>query len=271
MSPIFSTLVFAVAATAQITTSIWMPSGLDDQEVGFYASIIGNENGKTTMALTYDNNTDTENISYYDYTAPSTITIQGSTWYETQTTTTDSFEDAVGTYGLSCSLPTQTRARPTCVYSQGGPLAYKVYCSDYSSYTDVYTSTWEQTYTSDEFGPETVYTGVETVDYRTYIPDFCTEGSTLPEDIAKTTMTVSRGYVQTYQVVITAGQEKLAATAGASVSNSGAPTTGTGAVATGANASGTGPLQASGTGAAPVMTAAPALLGLGAAMAAFVL
>lgn len=262
-----STVLFAASAAAQLTTSMWMPSSYDPSEVGFYGSVVDVKDGKTTVALQFDDDTDMDSIYVYDNT-PETITIQGSTWFESVATTTERFEEGDMTYSIGCSVPARSRAKPTCTYSMGGELAYKSYCSDYSSYTDAYTSTYEYTYTADEWYPETVETYIRTVDYRTYIPEECSSGSTLPEDIAVQTVTMSRGYIETYQVVITAGEEKLSATAGSAPQGTGAQATN--GTITGGTPTANAPQN---TGAAaPMVTQAPLLAGLGvAAMAVFAL
>ncbi|KAF2740740.1 hypothetical protein EJ04DRAFT_164380 [Polyplosphaeria fusca] len=275
MSLFLSSLLLAATATAQVTTSIRMPGNLDDYDVGYYASVVGNSDGALTLALQYDNDTDIDALGVYE-NAPETATLKGATWFESVVTTTDPFENnAAMTMSLACQMPTAGRAKPTCVYSMGGELAFSSYCSDYSTYTDVYTTTYVDSYSSDEFGPATEYTYTETVDYGDYIPEFCTEGSTLPESIAVETVTLSKSYIGTYQVVITAGEEKLDATAAAAPSSGAsqtASTTGAAPAPTGANGtvtSGTASAPPQGTGAAPLMTMAPALVGLGAAIAAF--
>lgn len=276
MSRILSILSFAAAAAAAITTTVMMPSNLDSEEVGYYGSVVGAENGKTTLALVYDNDTDTDNL-YRIRSWPNTFTFQGSTSFEAVYTTSESFEQGDMTISVGCSVPAKTRAKPTCTYSTNGALAYKSMCSPYSTYTDVYTTTYEYTYSSDRYGPESTETYVETVDYRSYIPSFCTEGTTIPESYAVDTMTLSRSRINEFQVVITAGEEKLSATAGSSASGSGPAPTGTGAQGTAGNGtSPTGPSAAASapinTGAAmPMITAAPMLAGLGAAVAALVL
>jgi hypothetical protein len=283
MSFILSTILLAASASAQITTTIRLPGNLWDDEVqlGYYASVVDNSNGALTMALSFDNDTDTEALGL-DATTVETATFKGATWYESIQTTTDPFENgAAMTVSYACNMPTAGRARPTCVYSVGGELAFSQYCSDYSSYTDFYTTTYTDSYSADEFGPATEYTYTETVNYATYIPDFCTEGSTLPESIAQETVTFSKSDIATYQVIITAGQEKLDATAAATASSGASATatgasarTGTGAApaATGGNGtapSGTASQPPAGTGAAAMITLAPAFVGLGAAVAVF--
>jgi hypothetical protein len=270
MSLAISTLLFAASATAQYTTSFWMPSRFND-EIGFEGSVVDVKDDKTTIAIVYDQDSNTDGFSLQGL-EPETITLQGTTWFETVTTTSESFEEGDATYSIGCSIPSRTRAKPVCTYSVQGVLAYNQYCSDYSTYTDAYTTSYEYTY--DGFDTTSVETIIETIDYRTYIPDFCLSGSLLPESIALNTGTMSRTDIETYQLVITAGQEKLGATAGSTPTGTSAKETSTGTQSVATRSDGSTPTAAASapenTGAAPMITAAPILAGLG-AMAALVL
>ncbi|KAF2194620.1 hypothetical protein K469DRAFT_706094 [Zopfia rhizophila CBS 207.26] len=251
-----------------------MVGGYSGDEVGFYGSVVGADKERVTLALTYDNDTDTRYIARYDNT-PKTITLAGSTYFESVATTTDS-EERDMTVSLACSMTSGARARPTCTISTGGKAVYDMYCEErYSGYED-YTTTYRRTYTADEFGPATTQTYIRTYNYGSYIPSYCKSGSTLPASLAVSTVTLGRSVVQTYQAIITAGEEKLAATTGGVVSNNSAQPTGSNAVATGSGGTssptGTAAAAAAGTGAAaPMMTPAAALAGAAVAMAALVL
>jgi hypothetical protein len=278
MSPFISTLLFAASAAAQVTTSIWMPNGVSDNvQVGYVGSLVNIQNDKTTLALQYDKDTDTSALYIWENIVQ-TITIQGSTWYESVYTETDVDMSAEATYSLGCEVPAKTRAKATCTYSMGGPLALSSLCGEYSTYTDVYTSTYEFTYSADEYGPASTRTYTELIDSSTDIPSYCVSASTLPKNIAVNTEALPRSYIQTYQLVITAGQEKLSATAGATPTGTSAMVTSvSGAQVTGKPGNGTVPASVTAapvehTGAAtPMMTMAPALAGLGVALAALVL
>ncbi|KAF2652944.1 hypothetical protein K491DRAFT_27822 [Lophiostoma macrostomum CBS 122681] len=279
-SPMLTTLLFAASAAAQITTSFWMPyPALDSGEAGYVGSVIDVDGGKTTLRIEYDDDTDTD--AYYYNDTPQTITLQGSTYYEEYLTTTDSYYGLDYTWSIGCSHGASTRAQPHCTESSNGGYIYSAYCDYYTSYTEAYTTTDLYTYSSDSYGPATTETFVETYNPSSYIPDFCTESgaSTIPESLATTSETLSASYVETYQLVITAGEEKLSA-ASSSSSGSGsssATTTGTGAQsgATGASQSqptGTASQAPDGTGAAmPMITRAPVMAGLGLAVAALAL
>jgi hypothetical protein len=213
-----------------------------------------------------------------------TLTLKGSTWFESNSATSYPGE---GDYTISvgCSIPASrgNGQRPVCTYSQNGAYLVSQYCSDYSSYSEPSTEHYTYTYTSED-GTESTETVTETYNYQSLVPDMCTEGaSALPEDIAVATQKLDWSDVDAITVVVTAGEEKLTATAGASPSNTGARFTGITGTAqptgTGAARQGGSPTGPSGvpaapeeTGAAaPLRTFAPALAGLGVAMAALVL
>ncbi|KAF2247018.1 hypothetical protein BU26DRAFT_339781 [Trematosphaeria pertusa] len=283
MSSLLSAILFTTIATAEVTTSMWMPSPYSSEEMGFYGSVVGADGDRLTLALTYDNETNTESLGFYD-NSPETVTFVGSTSFEAVVTTADISDNTELTISLGCQA--RNRARPTCYYSSNGPAVYSSYCSEYLSYTDIITSTELYTYPSDENNPETVVTRVETYDYRDMIPDFCLSGSTIPESMLVETITMNRNYVAIYQIVITAGEQKLKATAGATLTNTAASVT---AMVTGTAAFQEGAQSGSATSsptistvagvsgyveeinAASRVTLAPVLAGFGAAVAAFVL
>lgn len=102
-------------------------------------------------------------------------------------------------------------------------------------------------------------------DLRTKIPELCATASTVPESFLQETFTTERQGRKTseYQVLITAGLEKLEASTGAASTITGAQATGTGDSALTRSAT---------TGAAaPMRTVAPMLMCWGVAVAALVL
>lgn len=281
MSPVLSTLLFAAAAAAEVTTSMWLPGPYSAEDVGYVASVIGANGDTVTMVLEYDDETDFSSLGYYEYdNEPETITFHGSTSVENVVTTTDAFDGNELTISMGCEKK-GSRGRAVCAYSSNGPAVYSSLCSYYSDYNEIVTST--EVYTFDN--PSSEVTQIETYDYRSYIPDYCLgSASTIPESELVQTMTMGSDYFETYQVVVTAGEEKLSATAGATPTDSAASATATGSGASSgasftAAPSGSGSptaSQSSGapeqtTNAAPMVTVAPMLAGLGAAVAAFVL
>jgi hypothetical protein len=275
MSPILSTLIFASAAAAQVTTSIWLPGApYGEDNIAFQASVVNVDGDAVTMAIGMDSE---EYLS-----ASETVTFHGSTAYENVITTSDSYGDYEGDLTVSYGC-TKDGNKPVCTYSYNGPVAWSSYCEDYTSYTKVVTST--QTYTYDS--PESTVEQIETYDYRDQVPDFCLTGSVLPDKYAINTVEADDTDVQTYAVTITAGENKLSATAGATPTGSAAsstkktgtasatptPSGGSGNNSTGPASSGSpspssAPVEQSTGAAAPMKTLAPALAGLGALVAA---
>jgi len=259
MSPFLSTLLFASVATAQITTSVWGPwGGSDEQEdYSFQGSVVAAEGDAVTMAIAMSGD------EYDGYTE--TITFHGSTAFEQIITTTDEFGDYEGDMTISYGC-TKEGNKGACVYSTNGPVLWSSICAEYTESTDVVTST-------DSFDQG--------------VPDFCLTGSLLPESYAVASMSLRASQIQTYPVTVTAGEAKLGATAGATPTNSGASPTNSGGVSptktgttspTGGNSSSgpsttpsasAPPAEQSTAAAAPMMTLAPALAGLGALIAAF--
>jgi hypothetical protein len=256
MSPILSTILFASAAAAQITTSLWLPSlgTSDEQQYNFEASVIASKGDDITMAV---------GISGDEYPAE-TITFHGSTAFENIITTSDVDGSVSGdmTYSYGC---TQQGKKPICVASSNGPAVWSLHCDAYTEYADFTSSLG--------------------------LPDYCMSGSLLPESVAVTSISLDETEVQTYAVTITAGEAKLGATAGATPTNSGAsptrtptgsltrsttgstttsPTGGNNSAGPASTPSGSAPPAEQSKGAAaPMVTLAPALAGMGALVAAF--
>ncbi|PVH92559.1 hypothetical protein DM02DRAFT_635259 [Periconia macrospinosa] len=275
MPSIGSVFLFAAGAAAQLTTSVWLPGGskyADSYERyidSFNASVIAKEGTKTVMALQSVIATATRGA--YRATAQ-TMTLHGSTSFEFVTT----FNSRVGyesTYSMGCSLAESTKA--VCTDATIDPNMYSEYCGYYTSTqpVDIYTTTRRYTYSNPPQTVTQVYTSTETYrqNYRT--PSACLSGSTLPESYYRTTYTVRP---ETYQVVVTAAAEKLTAsstpTSNSTVSSVSSSASGSGSTPSpGAPGSSGNNAPAPNQNAAPMVTLAPALAGLGAAAAAFFL
>lgn len=281
-----SALLLAATATAQLTTSVRFPAGPPDaaaMDYLFAGSVVAVDGDKTTMAMAMTFDGDDEGIEWSGGMTE-TVTFDGSTWMETQYTTSMEAKDDYS-YSFGCNMPANTRESLTCTYSENGPFIVSTYCESLSSYYGDSTQTYLYTYSSDEFSPGTVETVIETYDFgSSEIPDYCTNGGSIfPESMAIQTIELSGTNARYIDVVVTAGQEKLGASAGATPTSSGARSTATdGTVfttfisSTGQNGSPTGPTDVPAApentnAAAPMVTLAPALAGLGVAMAAFVL
>lgn len=242
MAPILSTLVFATAATAQLTTSIWMPSPYqDDTHIGFLASVVGVSDGKTTLALHFDNSTDLKTAGYAIDHTPNTMTF-GPNGFEAVSTIAASNDEPESTVTYGCELTSTKAAKAdgVCSFVSDSPTLYKSKCLSYSDDTDV--------------------------------PDYCKSGSVLPASVRAHTYAIEQEDIATYQVLVTAGLEKLSATAGATPATSFAIPTATGSftLQRGQNTLPTGAAEAAGAAGA-ILPLHPALAGLGAAAMAFLL
>lgn len=276
MPSLGSVLLFAAGAAAQLTTSVWLPgSDIDDYSQRGYvdtfsASVVAKDGDKTVMALQGS----VESATRGAYRSPTqTFTFHGSTSFEYLST----YNSRVGyerTYSMGCSLAESTKA--VCAEATTMPNMYSSYCAYYTSSQtpDVYTTTRRITYSNPPQTVTQVYTSTDNYYYNIRTPSVCLSGSTLPESFYRSTFTVRP---ETYQVVVTAAAEKLTASGSAtptatSGSGSGASSGSTGS----AGPQNTGSPSSSGTNApapnrnaAPMITLAPAMAGLGAAAAFF--
>ncbi|CAO2655757.1 Nn.00g045600.m01.CDS01 [Neocucurbitaria sp. VM-36] len=263
----------AATASAQLTTSFWMlEENLGTDKIGYYGSVVDANNTHTTLALSYDNGTDTSALGFGG--SSFTMTVGPTLWEAADnigSRTTES--NNANVYRLRCDQPnpSETTANVTCTASYGSEIASLFRCNTQSrpSSTGYYTQT--HTYS----GRATYSAGVETIT-RSFIygpdtrikPDWCTDELKFPEGGYVSSFPVERKNFATYQVVITAGEEKLDATQGASATFSSATPTGSQA-STGPSGSVAGPQE---TGAAaPLARVGPVMVSLGAAAACFVL
>ena len=239
MSPLLSALLLAATATAQLTTSIRMPSPYqDDTHIGFLASVVAVSGDKTTLALHFDNATNLRTAGYLIDHKPNTMTFQPSAFEAVSTIPASAATPAsTVTYGCSFASPRSASAGGICSFVSDGPGLHASACAPYASAASA--------------------------------PAYCKDGSDLPESLRAHTYAIEDQDIATYQVVITAGTEKLSATAGATPSAGSPAPTGTLAslhrgqnvvpVETGA------PAPAAATGAAGALFAVhPVVLGVGA-------
>jgi hypothetical protein len=255
-------LNFASLAAAQLTTSMWLPPNYGSAET-VTGSVIAQNGDKTTLLLAWGTDLDSEG-------PPTTVTVGGMKYFEYQVPF-EVFKDAEVTLSAACSRKDQTAA-PTCeVATIGYDSARKTFCSSWTDgpvSADYTTETYTETYTSDESGPATTETWTTTFNMLDSAPEFCTESvNSTAGDSPRTIIMTGDDSVpfSTFQLVLTAGTEKLASAA--ATPTGGASST----LASSAKPTGTsGPVEQS-TAAAPMITAAPILAGLGAAAAAIFL
>jgi hypothetical protein len=243
---LLSILLLASTTAAQLTTSIALGKyyfGTD--KIGFYGSVIGVSNSYTTMTLDLDNGTRLFNSR----SLPGIWTIS-PTSFEVNFSNEDD-------QNQSCSWPASPPDAPgSCMISYGPNAAQNALCqsdelrTSYTTYTHTYSERLSYL-AGEEILTQTFVFGPSSGGF----PVYCTE--TESHSAWSSTAPLDREYIATYQVVVRAGQEKLSATPGTSAGGSGAVPTGTrpGVGSTGA--------------AMPMKTVGPVVVGLGAAVAAF--
>jgi hypothetical protein len=258
-------LVLAQATNAQITTSMaFLKINLGTDKIGFLGSVIDASNGHTTLAIGFDNGTNIDALHFGEINQ--TVTVSPNSFEYAQDLNLDDDPNKPEFRGPDYIFHCDVASAPSndsasCTQSYGPRYARQVNCRA-SGGRD---STAYYTYTHTYPGRETYSAGVETfVRSLIYVPftgttaSWCSSSGYYPESGDVRTVTVKREDIGTFQLVITAGMEKLSATQGA-----------------GAGASSATPTASAGAGdgsrgaAMPLKTAGPVLVGLGAAAAMF--
>jgi hypothetical protein len=244
MPAIFYGALFAAAANAaNITTSIWLPGAANANQT-FYGSVIAQSGESTVLSLAYANAPSTPD---YFRSAPQQATVGGTTYVAYNVSAIDEAASVAVTVtiGLECRRPSGgISAVPTCTLSTlgvGGMI-------------------------SDLCAGLTVASP----------PEYCTASSALAAEQTQTFSGESQYYINNYPLIITAGTDKLGASAAASPSAGSASVTaagtGSGTVARSQTlSSASGSAQQATGAAAPMKTMAPALVGVGAAFGALFL
>jgi hypothetical protein len=265
MAPLLSTMLFAATASAQVTTSFWMPYiGLGTDNIGFVGSVINANQTHTTVVVDYD--------------GPQTMTIGPTifgTKYDFNLAGLD--DDSEDGYAIDCdwSTPEEADSNRTCTVSYPQEIASLFYCEG-TVYDSTTVDIWTRTHTypargSEPAGTETIRQtfsygyGSEILDNTAKLPECSASGGF--EGGYFETVGVTATEVSTFYLVLTAGTEKLEATAAATPTMSSAMSTGTAEDAT--SASGSAALPEVTEAGASMVTGAPLLAGLGAAVAAF--
>jgi hypothetical protein len=262
MVSFISTLLLVRAATAQITTSFPYFSGAwGSDKIGFYGSVVNVQNSHTVLALELDNGTDTD-IPNWSLDPDRFRLTLGPNMFEGHdrsgpSTVPDNYTNELDIV-YHCDLPASSaNAAPDCTASIGPWLARRFQCDSTASSQTSYTT---QTYTYS--GRLSYSAGVETLTRTARFgpntrgfPTWCSDSTFAPSSGWQYPLSVKREEIATFQLVITAGQEKLSATPAVSAGVSSATPTGAGAGSSGA--------------AMPMKTAAPVIAGLGVAVAVF--
>lgn len=269
------TLLFATAAaaqTTQFTTSLWLlkDTWARATKLGYYGSVISANRTHTAYELSYDNGTNFEALGIFDPEQKLTVTANPTEFKIANFNITESPSG----YNFRCEQPsTSYTGNATCTIFVGASAADEYFCQPTT--TESYNATSVRTVLNTFSGRGTESGGVETIlhtlHFWTYSttdtqteftePPF-TSSSTLPAGWCSSKKMVGSDYADVfpasqdqfavYQVVVTAGLEKLAAaTTGASVSPS-LPTS-TGGAASGGLIGQQGVMGSLGAFAAPVV------------------
>jgi hypothetical protein len=275
MTPLLSTMLFAATATAQVTTSFWTPNfAVGTDNIGFVGSVINANQTHTTIVVDFDEGTDTSALSIGG--GPQTITIGPQFYGAAVSIGPSGGSDDDRSYQVDCEWPTPEEAdsNRTCTISYSPAIARLFFCSG-TAYASMSEEVFTRTHTYPARGSEPA--GTETIkqtfswgagnatELNTEEPSFCSQ-SGLPEEGTATSVEIAATSISTYYLVITAGTEKLEATAAATPSLSSASSTGAGNASA---VSGSAALPEATQAGAPMVTGAPMLVGLGAAVAAF--
>lgn len=256
--PLSATLLVSVV-TAQLTTSAWLPGAADENQT-LFGSVITQEGDHTTLSLGCGE----QCISTENYgVGPKHFTVGGTTYVAYQQFTTNPANGFVVTMDLACSRENGSAA-PTCTTTPRGPESENLgsHCSTQGGIsTNTHTVT-DTPWSNNSPGSPIIKTHTQT------LSNACT-GVLDPDVFPQITTTMTgdeQSSMNNFKLVITAGTEKLEASAAATPTGSGAHLT-TGISSSSAESSKV--TQATGA-AAPVRSLASVLAGLGAAAAFFV-
>lgn len=263
MHSILPLAIFAARATAQLTTALWYigDSNVNASAETFVGSVVALNNDRTTVAIIV---VPLSGVTPTISPTPDTITIGGLTYGGFTITEVGNDHPAPQTEYMQCSRAnTEDAANATCTFSAiSAKESLREDCSRYSK-SEILTETYTITRTrfpsrSATSTQVTTRTQTSTLNYASAAaPSYCTM-SAIPEDAVQDTLTYPGGsghIMTTYELILTAGLEKLNATTAGSGAN---------AASTAAGATGT-----SKAAAVPMRTGAPVLVGIGAAVAAF--
>lgn len=223
MSALLYTLLLTGTATAQMTTAFPYPiNEWGTDKMGFVGSVLGVSDDRTSYRVIWDNGVDTSQLRLGS--TPSTVTL-GPSFFgfsrnvvgANNVTESEEEEDDKGfRWGKDCTM--SSGADAVCSEYFGPAIASKLQCGHYdwstpANTTRVYEYSARSTYSA---GTDTI---VKSVGFMpslasTGTPGYCSETSVTPT----TTVTRARSYkkedIATYQLVVTAGLEKLSATGG---------------------------------------------------------
>jgi hypothetical protein len=257
-------LVLAQTSYAQITTSMVMHNkNFGTDKIGFYGSVIDASNSHTTLAIGFDNGTNLDALHLGEI--KQTVTVSPNSFeYAQGRNRLDDADNSTSEVNFiyHCDIASAPSNDPgSCTYSYSPQFARRINCQASGGIDSTALYTYTHTYP----GRGTYSAGVETV-VRSLIErpftgttaSWCSSSDYYPESGDVRTATVKREDFSTFQLVITAGMEKLSATQGAGAGSSSATPTASAGAGDGSRGA-----------AMPMKTVGPVLVGLGAAAAIF--
>ncbi|KAJ4324033.1 hypothetical protein N0V94_001533 [Neodidymelliopsis sp. IMI 364377] len=261
MARLTATLLFAALASAEYTTTVWMTRIANSDKYGYVASVIGADAQHMTLSLKYDSNTNKTALQVGDYDAIHTF---GPSMFELRQNLTNLVSTASGVVDIAfqCTRPANADDEVPCTQINGDGYARFANCGQINTrpLPDNFTSSYTHEYGTGIWGSAGTETITMTINYPssrlTTTPAWCTSDDVPDEAMAFPTM-VSANQFAVYQVVVTAGEEKLSAyspTAAQSTAAGSTPTAS--AISTAAVATSTG-------AAGKVNAMVPALAGMG--------
>ena len=276
MTSLLLTLSLAATATAQVTTSFWGDK-LGTDKVGFVGSIVNANDTHTTVIVEFDEGTNATALPQLEQIGtPITMTIGPEYFGRTNVLGYIDLDDEEAKeqneQKVDCEWPTpeDENSNRTCVASYGPGFMQGPPCGTFTYYSS---STAVVTYTNSyparlsySAGTETlVTTATLPLDYS-YVSSVATscgdDVGDISEDGYTTEFIGEPSIFATYQLVITAGEELLSASAAATPSESDAQSTGGDGINSSDSPEDTG-------NAATKANGAPIIVGLGAAAAFF--
>lgn len=240
MLALLTIALFSASVSGDITTAIWAYSSPKFMNYTSVGSVVGSSSDRTTVEFTVAGYTNTEASTS---PTPDTFTLGGLTYVEyTETASIEGY--TTGTVVVACSRANEQVRDATCMQSLvGTESSMSEDCGRYSR-SEIQTTTYLYFDLPRSDRPAVTYTGTQTNDFRSGMPSWCTNSTAFSER-AKQPTTFEEGVMATYELVLTAGVEKLSASAtgsgvqagsAASTTSGGTstPTAATGSVVTGA-------------------------------------
>lgn len=227
MARLIATLLFAALASAEYTTTVWLSKIANSDKYGYVASVIDADEQHVTMSLEYDSNTDENALGLSNIDGNFTF---GPSSFIFNYEITRFVPTPTGNNGirLACTQPAQPDDKVECEQVIGDEYARFLWCNDAQiirtrPLQPNITTTYPHTYGTGLWGPSGVETITATFNWPatlpTATPEWCTSDN-VPVSRMTTTHTTTADVFAYYQVVVTAGEEKLSAYSGSLLASS---------------------------------------------------